>query len=319
MPRKFRLTLFLTLLAALLAFAPFALAQETFGLSAEDFALFSSPNMDADSLSFDFTVDVNVTGSPDGDVNVALSGAGAVAMDSAGMPVADISLSGSANMGAESMPVDMQFRIVDGIVYFNLGDGSGWLGQSLDDAMSGLSSMAPIPVDPAELMSGEMSEDPEAMAAMGEAMSALSEMDPNQFISISRLADENNQAHFQVNVDLTSLLSSEGFSQMMGAAGSMSGDESLAQMGPMLVMMFQNTSLTFDQFVDLADSRVKQAILDFAMSINPAMMGASDTASATPVDVSFNLNVSNIQYDPAVTVTAPDGATMLPSAGDPSK
>lgn len=313
MYRKFRLTLFLTLLAVLLTMVPAALAQETFGLSAEDFALFSSPNVDADSLSFDFSVDLNVTGAPEGEIAIALTGAGVVGMDVAGMPVADITLTGNADTPDGSSPVDLQFRIVDGILYFNLGDGSGWMGQSLDEMMSSLSTMAPLPVDPMALASGDMSENPEAMEAMGEAMNALASMDPAQFISIARLDDMNGQAHFQVNIDMAGFLASEGFTELMSTAGTMSGDESMAGMGAMMAMMFQNVSLTFDQYMDMAENRVRQGILDFAMSVNPAMMGASD-ASATPVDVAFTLDVSNIQYDVPVSVTAPEGATMIPSS-----
>ena len=72
-------------------------------------------------------------------------------------------------------------------------------------------------------------------------------------------------------------------------------------------------SLTFDQFMGLEDNRVSQGILNFAMSINPAMMGASDSSSAQPVDIGFKLDVSNIQYNPAVSVTAPEDAMMMPS------
>jgi hypothetical protein len=299
----------------MLAAVPFAMAQEeTFGLSAEDFALLSSPNMDADSATFDYSIALNVTGAPDGDVIVALSGAGAFAMDEAGSPIGSLTVTGTADAEGESTPVNMEFVLVDNVIYFNMGDGN-WVGQPLDEAMSGLSSMSPIPVDPADLMSGDMSENPEAMQAMGEMMSAFAEMDPAQYISISRLGDENNQAHFQVNVDVAGILASDAFTQAMTSAGSMSGDESMAGMAPMLAMMFQNASLTWDQFVDLAENRVRQGILAFALSVNPAMMGAED-ASATPVDVAFTLDISNIQYDPAVSITAPEGATMMSSASE---
>lgn len=312
MHRKLCLTLLL-LMAFMLAVVPFAMAQEeTFGLSAEDFALFSSPNMDADSASFDYSIDVNVTGAPDGDVVVNLSGAGAFGMDASGNVVGSLTITGAANAAGDSTPLNMELRIVDNILYFNMGDGN-WMGQGLDDALSSLSDMAPLPVDPTDLMSGDMSEDPEAAQAMGEMMTALASLDPAQFISISRLGDESNQAHFQLSIDLAGLVSSDAFMQMMTSAGSMSGDDSVAGMAPMLAMIFQNASLTWDQFVDLADSRLRQGILDFAMSVNPAMMGASD-ASATPVDVAFNLNISNIQYDVPVSVTAPEGATMMDSA-----
>ena len=65
--------LFVALFAILMLTIPSALAQETFGLSAEDFALFSSPNVDADSLGFDFAVDLNITGAPDESVTMALT------------------------------------------------------------------------------------------------------------------------------------------------------------------------------------------------------------------------------------------------------
>lgn len=313
MSRRVRLTLFLTLLAVLLALVPSALAQETFGLSGEDYALFSSPNVDADSLSFDFSVDLNVTGAPDGAVAIALTGAGAVGMDSAGQPIASLTLTGNADTPDGSSPVNFEARVVDGIIYFNMGDGSGWIGQSLDELMGSLSSMSPVPLNPEELASGDMSSDPEAAAAIGQLMGALSSIEPSEFVSIARLDDMSGQAHFQVNVDVSGFLASDAFTQLMATAGEMSGDDSVSSMGPMLAMMFQNMSLTFDQFMGLEDNRVSQGILNFAMSINPAMMGASDSSSAQPVDIGFKLDVSNIQYNPEVSVTAPEDAMMMPS------
>jgi hypothetical protein len=315
MRRKLSFALFLVL-ALLLATVPFAMAQEeTFGLSAEDFALFSSPNVDADSASFDYSVDVNITGAPDGDVMVALTGSGAFAMDDSGNPVGTLTVTGTADSAGESMPLNAEFRLVDNVIYFNMGDGN-WMGQTLDEAMAGASSMVPMPVNPADIISGDIAENPEASEAMGEMMGALSSLEPAEYISITRLGDENNQAHFQVSVDLAGLMSSDAFMQLMTSAGSMSGDESMAGMAPMLAMMFQDASLTWDQFVDLAENRLRQGILDFAMSVNPAMMGASEDASATPVDVAFNLDISNIQYDVPVSVTAPEGATMMSSASE---
>ncbi|MAS37555.1 MAG: hypothetical protein CL610_26400 [Anaerolineaceae bacterium] len=302
---KSRSILFVALFAILMLTIPSALAQETFGLSAEDFALFSSPNVDADSLGFDFAVDLNITGAPDESVTMALTGTGVIGMDAAGMPVADVSVTGTSTEAGTSTPVDLQFRLVDGILYMNLGDGSGWIGQPADNMMDSL------PVDPTDL--GSMSEDPEAMAAMGEMMSALADMEVSQYITISRLDDMNNQAHFQLNVDLSGFLSSDAFTQMMGAAGSMTGDESMAGMGMMMAMMFQNMTLSYDQFVDLADNRIRQGVVDFAMSVDPAMMGASDS-DAEPVNIAFTLDVSNLQYDVPVSVTAPEDAMVIPDA-----
>ncbi|HLV34415.1 MAG TPA: hypothetical protein VKY59_04840 [Spirillospora sp.] len=307
MPEKFRLTLFLTLVAVLMIGVPATLAQETFGLSVEDFALFSSPNTDADSVSFNFSLDLNVTGAPDGAVNIALTGTGVIGTDSAGLPVADLVIGGNADTPDGSSPVELQFRVIDGVLYMNMGDGSGWIGQPLDEMLEGLEDFSPVPLDPTEM---DPSSDPEAMEALGSIMGALANMDPTEFIGIARLGDTNGQAHFQVNINLSAFLSSDAFTELMNAAGEMSGDESMAGMGMMMSMLFQNMSLTFDQFIDLTDNRVRQGILDFMMNLNPAMMGAE---SAEPVDVRFRLDVSNLQYNVPVSVSAPEGAMMMPS------
>jgi hypothetical protein len=315
MTAKLRLLLLFTVMLALLAAVPFTLAQEeTFGLSAEDFALFTSQNADSDALGFDFAVDLSVTGAPEGNVVVDLSGSGAFGMDAAGMPVGTLDLSGSADVGAGSQPFSLQVIMVDGIVYFNLGDGSGWMGQSLDSAMSGLEDMMALPVDPAALASGDMSaleDNPQAMQALGEVMNALSTFDPATLISIARLADMNSQAHFQVNIDIMSFFASDAFNQMMTAVGEASGDESVAGMGMLIGMLLQDVRLTFDQFIGLEDSRVRQGVLDFGLTVDPSALGEE----GGPITVDFKLDVSNIDYNPSISVSAPADAFMLDNMG----
>jgi len=301
------------LLLLLLVAAPLSLAQEDmFGLSAEDFALLmSSQDFEAGSLSFDFAVDMDVTGAPDGQVVLDIDGSGVFGESATGSVVGSLSMAGSASMEGEQIPVDFQMRIVDDILYFNLGDGSGWLGQSLDDALESFGNIAPLPVDPADLASGDLSDDPAALEALGDMFAAFEDFDPSTLIMMSRLDDMGGQAHFRIELDLQSFLQSDAFNEMMGAAGSMSGDESLAGMGPMLAMMFQDMSLSFDEFIELETNRVRQGILDFGLTVDPAMMGEAD---AEPVSVSFVLDVSNLQYDVPVDVSAPEGATIISSA-----
>ena len=306
--RKSTLLLFVLLM---LVAAPLTLAQDTFGLSMEDFGLLTSQDMDATSVSFDLAMSLNITGSPDGDVLVDLNGTGAFGEGADGSPIGSFNLTGAANAGGESIPVDFQMRIVDNILYMNLGDGNGWQGQTLDDAMSTFGNMAPLPVNPMDLASGNMADNPQAMEAMGEMMNAFEGFDPSTLISMSRLDDMGGQAHFHIDVDLQSFLSSEAFNKMMSAAGTMSGDESVAGMGAMLGAMFQDMTLTLDEFIELETSRARQAILNFGMGINPAMMGVED---AGPMNVGFMLDISNLQYDVMVDVTAPEGATLMGSA-----
>ena len=302
-------TLFVFVLLMLVV-APLTLAQDTFGLSTEDYALLTSQDMDSTSISFDLAMSLSITGSPDGDVLVDLNGSGVFGDGAGGSPVGSFNLTGAANAGGETIPVDFQMRIVDNMLYMNLGDGSGWRGQSLDDAMSTFGSMAPIPVNPMDLASGNMADNPQAMEAMGEMMSALEGFDPSTLISMSRLDDMGGQAHFRIDMDLQSFLSSEAFTKMMGAAGTMSGDESMAGMGAMLGMMFQDMSLSLDEFIELETNRARQAILNFGMGIDPSVMGAED---AGPMNIGFMLDISNLQYDVPVDVSVPEGATIMPS------
>ena len=309
--RKAHFLIFILLL--MLVVVPLTAAQDgMFGLSADDFALFTSQDFsDFETIGFDFSVAFAASGMPSDNASVSLSGSGLFGEDDSGMPVGTLTVSGAANDGSDETPINVELVIVDGFIYFNMGDGSGWIGQPLDEAMETFSSMAPLPVNPMDLASGDMSENPEAMAAFGEMMGAMSDMDPGQFINIARLDDMSGQAHFQVNLDLATFFSSDAFTQLLGAAGTMSGEESMGEMAPMVAMMLQDTSLTFDEFISLETNRVGQAVLDFAMSINPAMMG---DAEADPINVSFNFDISNLQYDVPVNVTAPEGATIMPSS-----
>src|SRR5690606_14024173 len=126
--------LMIVLMLMMLVAVPFASAQdETFGLSAEDFALFTSQDfMSFDSLSFDFSLNFAASGMPDDNATVSLTGSGLFGQDDAGMPAGSFNVSGAANASGDETPVDLQLVIVDGFIYFNMGDGSGWLGQPLD-------------------------------------------------------------------------------------------------------------------------------------------------------------------------------------------
>lgn len=304
--------LFVCLLLLMLVAAPLTLAQDqTFGLSADDYALFTSPNMNAKSLGFDFAVNLNVTGAPDGDVVVDLSGSGLFGEGTNSAVVGSLTLTGTANASGNEIPVNFEMRIVDGIIYVNLGDGNGWQGQSLDDFMSQLGSLSPLPVNPMDLASGNLSDNPEAAQAMGSIMSAFQDFDPATLISMSRLDDMNGQAHFQVNVDLQSFLASDTFNQLMGAAGDISGDDSVSSMGPMIAMLFKDINLSWDEFIEMETKLIRQGVLNFGLTVDPSAMGQQD---AKPVTAAFKLDLNNIQYDVPVEVTAPEGATMSSSS-----
>jgi hypothetical protein len=148
------------------------------------------------------------------------------------------------------------------------------------------------------------------------AMSALSKINPADYISMSRLGDENNNAHFSLNLDISGFLASPAFMELMTAAGTAAGPEAtggmdMSQMAPMLTMMFQDVKFTFDQWIGVEDNMVHRGLLDFGLTVNPAMMGGD--ASASPVTVALKLDVSNMTYNTPVIVEAPEGAIIAES------
>jgi hypothetical protein len=319
--RKSRLILIFTVLMMLLAIvAPTFAQEETFGLSGEDYALFTAANgqsMTFNSIGFDFAFDMSVAGVPDTEVAIKLNGTGAV---DTGAGAAQFTITGNANMGTGDTPVNIEIRLLDDILYMNLGDGNGWVGMPAEDAMnsftSGLGSA--LPVDPAALASGDIMNDPATMQAMSGIMEAFSSLNAADYVAISRGADETvmdmNAAHFTVNLDIAKFLSSESFTQLLTAGSEMAGGAEatggmdMAQMAPMLGMMFQDTTFAFDQYIGVDDSMTHRGVLNFALNINPAMMGGS--ADSKPINIGLLLDVNNIAYDQPVSVEVPADVTM---------
>ena len=318
--RKSRLVLIFAVLMMLLAvIAPTFAQEDTFGLSADDYALFAGANgqsMTFNSLGFDYALDLNVAGVPGTEVAIKLNGTGAV--DTA-TGAAQFTIIGNANTGTGDTPVNIEVRLIDDILYLNLGDGNGWVGAPAEDALdsftTGLGSA--LPVDPAELASGEFMNDPAAMEAMNGVMEAFSSLNAADYVAISRGADETvmdlNTAHFTVNLDIAKFLSSPAFTQLMTTAGSVAGEEAtggmdMAQMAPMIGMMFQDTTFSFDQYVSVDDSMARRGVLNFALNIDPAMMGGS--ADSDPINIGLMLDVNNISYDQPVSVEVPADVTM---------
>jgi len=314
--RKSRLILIFAVLMMMAVIAPTFAQEETFGLSSEDYALFTSANgqsMTFNSIGFDYVLDINVTGVPDTEVAMKINGTGAV---DTGAGTAQFTITGNANTGSGDSPVNIEIRVVGDNIYINMGDGSGWVGMPLEDAMSSFSSGlgGALPIDPAALASGD---DPAAMQAMSGVMEAFSSINAADYIAISRGADETimdlNSARFTINLDIAKFLSSEAFTQLMTTAGSMAGEEAtggmdMAQMAPMIGMMFQDTTLSFDQYISTDDSMTRRGVLNFALNINPAMMGGS--ADSDPINIGLMLDVNNISYDQPVSVEVPPDAQM---------
>ncbi len=313
--------LILFILAALLAFAPGVLAQEdTFGLSGDDYALFTAANeasslAAADSLGFNFTVEFT---SADGSAN--LSGTGVTGMDANGAPLALITINGSGTSEGEETPVNIEARIVGDMIYVNdLTGTNGWEGAQLEDLLTGVAGASGVPLDPADLMSG----DPGAVAGgadMGQMMEAMDGLMTSGFITMSRAGNENvngvDTARFTTSIDLTKLVESEAFGAIfmmaagMGAAEGAEVDsaemmQQIQMMQPMLVSMVQGINITFDQYISTADNLIQRGALNLDVSI-PSLTGEGE-----PMTLGLAVTIDITDYDPVVDVTAPESFTEV--------
>lgn len=329
--RAVRWSVFFVVLALIVAIAPVTLAQDqqTFGLSAEDFQLLTGANAASvtglNSLSFNFTTSLTLSGAPGSNVTATLNGTGAFDGSNADNPVFQLAIKGDAAVEGQNMPLDVEIRVVDGIAYFratdpSTGQDSGWQGATLEQLgtqLESFSSSSPIPLNPTDLASGQM--DPEVQEALGGIMGALGSIDPASFISMSRVADEAvngvNTAHFSVNFDAASLVSSPEFGQVIAVAMEAQSGEAMpegqaAGVAAMFGSALKDSRFTFDQFIDPATMQVRRAVLDLAVNVDPATLGQE----GDPVAFAFNFDITLDGYNQPVSVVAPEGATMMTEA-----
>ncbi len=310
---KFRLNFVFVLLALVLAVVPAALAQdETFGLSQSDYDQWQAgvTNLSSvDTLSYDFTASFAAAKVADTDVSANLVGSGVLSTDSAN-PMFQLDVTGSVGDTNQMTDVTLGVRVVDGNLYYN--DGSGWKGQTLASAMSTATSMigagaasTGAEIDPAQIESGDLS-GLAGMAGMGDAMSAFSDLNPADFVSVVR-SDMDGQALFSLKVDLGKLLSSPALAPILGGAlGGSSGaemtDAQAQQMGAMVGAMFSTATINVDQYVDTSSSLLSRMALDVNIPLDVVSPGGL-------VSVNFDLSLSGINQP--ISVEAPADAVMM--------
>lgn len=304
MNRFFRTGIVLSLLALILVVVPGAFAQEpTFGLSDADYALFTTANATSaafDDVAVDFTLSLTAAGLSDEDVTANLTGSAAIATSG----LFSLTVSGEVNDGTTATPVNLEARVVDEMIYLNLGDGNGWQGGPLEEVTNQFTSGfaegmgGALPVDPADLASGDLS------GLMGNeemmsTMSALSSIDPESFIAITR-SDADGLAQYNIALSIADLLQDPAIGALMGSqmgGGTEMTAEQQQQMSMMMGMMFGEAVLSLDQYVDQSSNLVERAVVTFSLPLDMLV------GPGAAVDFSFDLDITG--YNQGVTVEAP--------------
>lgn len=301
-----RVVLVLAALIAVLVFVPGVGAQDTFGLSAEDFALFTGANAaSAQFETFDYSFILDMAVEAEGDAfGLDMTGAGLIG---------DSAFSMKLDGNAEGLgPIDMELRVVDSVVYVNGVDPSlEWVSIS-ESEFTQLSDTFgdQLPINPNDLAT---SEDPIAAlgiddAAMGDIMGNFMTFDPNAYVTLERLPDEGGNAVFKGDLLLSDLASSE-LAMSLVAAG-ISSDENIsfedaqaqaqgvmAMAGPVLV----GSEVSLTQYINTGSNMVDRSILRLNF-------GGGDM----PFVVDFTFDITINEYAPAnISIETPAGATPL--------
>lgn len=304
--KQFRLIAVVLVLSLLAVLVPAGMAQDdTFGLSDADFALWSDANAQSgerNHLAYNFILDFNLDAAPNS-VAFSLNGEGVISQEDQ----FSLTVTGDVPAGDNGalQPVNLELRVVDGMIYVNQGE--GWQGGPVDEVLGELGEAfgGMTGLDPDALGEGDMSE-MMAMPGVMEGMMALSELDINDYIAMERLPDVGGQALFHTEILLVDLLTSDAFSRLIGGAvaGQMGGgaemtDEQLQQMGAMVGMMFADLSLTFDQYISTETNLVERGVLVFDLPLSGAMMGGED------ININLTFDIS-LDYPESVSVVAPE-------------
>ncbi len=310
---RVRSLMLLGVLALILALVPVAAAQETYGLSAEDYALLTTANENSSlSSSYEYAFTLTLDASTAGDsVNIALDGSGAMS-DGFSMNVG-----GSMTASGDVVPVQLGVMVVSDTLYISLDNGETWYSATPEELSSMGSSMmgGMLPVDPAELASGDLSGLESQMGGMGDMMTGMEGIDPTSFMSMASAPAADGNVEFTLTIDIATLLSTPEMSQLLGMALMSSGEmgtgteapsaEEMQMMGAMIGGMFADANATLVQVIDPATELVQQTTISFGLPLD-AMGSAGDG-----VNVVFDINLSN--YDATAPVVAPASSQPLES------
>lgn len=285
-----------------MALVPTSRAQDEgmFGLSQADFVLLAEANTATaavSSLQFEFEADLALSGVPDASGTLNLDGSGALLTGA--NPSLDLTVSGETTLGGSAMPLSGEFRVVDGVFYFNLtdpttGQASGWTGQPLDDIANGLANFTGAPVDPASLAAF----DPAQIGAF------INQVQPQQFIAMRRDDDDQNAAHFLIDLDFDALFTSPFIESALARSAALDPNALTARQ---YAAMLEDSTFRVEQWIELADKWVNRTRLDLVLHVSPTATGAQNREATA----AFTFDISLSQFNETVSIAAPENALLL--------
>jgi len=309
---KRRILFVMLAIMLILSMVPVAMAQDIdpcFGLSADDCAAIDAASLatidEVTAFNSNFSIDFSLTGIPDGDVTFNLTGSGPMAMAAGDVPInmdldMDVSWTGPDGDGSATIG----FMIVDGIAYVDAGDGQ-WMGVDIIAALSDPSIAANLPVDPADLASGDLGDlgvPPEALGAVMTGVPALFSVP--ETISYTRSGDV-----FSFDMDIAAILASPEFGSMMTSIGEAAGEEGamVGMAGALIPLAVESANINVTQTV--GGGYVTGLSFGADALINPAALGEEEMGPIS-MDLLFDVTLSDVNG--MFEFAAPEGAQMMP-------
>jgi len=348
-----RFTVVLVIIAMIAAIAPKSVQAQgspNFGLSDADAKLLkdSFSSFKAKSFQMDYTFKVNVTGAPNGDATVDVTGSGPFAFDATkmtpgggqmaalgGLTFQNV-ISANVTSAKTTMNSTTEIRIVDGEIYVkgDMATKGKWMKANLADALktaqSSMTKMNPMMGGPGGAAT------PSAAGMQAAAMTIFSDPDvqtalaqiPNipGFIVAKRGADQTvdtvTVATITVTADFTKFAASPAFKSLIKAGLKFQATQKGAD--PTTVTDDQVTS-----FATIAQSTLKkgtitltflvgakgEGIRGFGFSVDASVDSSMMTGKTTPINATVDFLIKLSKLDQPVTVDVPAGATDFPMPG----
>ncbi|MBL8146920.1 MAG: hypothetical protein JNL34_11100, partial [Anaerolineae bacterium] len=220
---------------------------------------------------------------------------------------------------SEETPVDFALRIKDEVLYYNNIAGS--------DTRPELWAGIPMAVMPALINSqldlaavtGQsdttLGTALDAAAASLRAMFSSSGLDPESFLTLTRLPDgEANGApvtRMQLDISLSEMARAEGFAGFLNALTASTDPTTTTDITDedieLLATAFGQTSVEFKVRIDPASALFQSGELIIESVFDPATTGGT----SSPATINFDLLVSLRDIDEPQTITVPDGINVL--------
>lgn len=277
------------------------------GLSADDALLLAAGAASLDSFAFDYTAhyadDLDTLA-----FAADFSGSGIV--DRAALAFA-ASIAGQLTLGtAQTIPLDTELRWVGDSLYLTLPD--GW--QTLENASGALANRigeyTGLAVDPARLAAWDVL----GIDGLDDLLATIGSADPSPFVTVQRVDDEGDTAHFEMSADLHALFDSDTFADGIVAFGQAQGSDLIIHTRDEVADMLRANNqavnpatLSIDAYVGLDDHLLHRVAVHLDMQIDPSAAGYADA----PFTVAAAFDATLRDQNQPQTVAAPDDAAVV--------